>query len=475
MAGWLKQSTAVDIALGPFVDATDGVTAETALTISQADVRLKKNAAAWAQKNDANAATHEENGWYEVALNATDTDTIGILIVAVNESGALPVWREFRVLAANVYDSLVSGSDLLQVDTREVGGTTQTAGDIMADTNDIQSRLPAALVGGRIDASVGAMANNVLTAAAINADAITAAKIADGAIDAGAIADGAITAAKIATNAIDDDALSADAVTAIQSGLATAAALDTVDNFLDTEITDIQARLPAALVGGRMDSSVGAMAANVMTAAAAAADLTTELQSGLATAAALDTVDNLIDTEVAAIKAVTDQLATAMELDGAVYRFTTNALEQAPGAGSAPTAAQVADAVWDEALAGHAVAGSAGQALSAAGGAADPLLNAVPGAYAAGTAGYALGTLPQGVGAVRYTYTVYNGVVGGPLIGAGVTVWVTSDEDGDTVVAGPLITNDLSQVTFFLDVGTYYFWRQRSGWTFTNPDTEVVS
>lgn len=60
---------------------------------------------------------------------------------------------------------------------------------------------------------------------------------------------------------------------------------------------------------------------------------------------------------------------------------------------AAPTAAANADAVWDEALAGHAGAGSAGAALSAAGGAADPLLNDVPGSYGTGTGGYALGRL----------------------------------------------------------------------------------
>lgn len=124
----LKQSTAVDIALGPFVDSTDGVTAETALTISQADVRLKKNGGSWAQKNDTTSATHEENGWYEVPLNSTDTNTLGILCVAVNESGALPVWEKFMVVPANVYDSLISGVEWLEVvGTRPVwsisGGT----------------------------------------------------------------------------------------------------------------------------------------------------------------------------------------------------------------------------------------------------------------------------------------------------------------------------------------------------------------
>lgn len=111
----LKQSTAVDIALGPFVDSTDGFTAETALTISQADVRLKKNGGAWAQKNQSSSATHEENGWYEVSLDATDTNTLGILMVAVHEAGALPVFKEFCVVPANVYEALVSGTEFLEV------------------------------------------------------------------------------------------------------------------------------------------------------------------------------------------------------------------------------------------------------------------------------------------------------------------------------------------------------------------------
>lgn len=88
------------------------------------------------------------------------------------------------------------------------GTTVKTATDVETDTADIQSRLPAALVSGRIDASVGAMAANTLTAAAI------------------------------ATDAIDADALAADAVTEIQSGLATAAALATVDGVVDAILAD---------------------------------------------------------------------------------------------------------------------------------------------------------------------------------------------------------------------------------------------
>lgn len=139
---------------------------------------------------------------------------------------------------------------------------------------------------------------------------------------------------------------------------------------IQSDTNDLQSRTPAALVGGRMDVSVGAMAANVMTAAAAAADLTTELQSGLATASALATVAGYIDTEVAAILAIAQKLDTALELDGAVYRFTLNALELAPSGGA--SAADIADAVWDEATAGHQTAGTTGKALTSASSAGDP-------------------------------------------------------------------------------------------------------
>lgn len=127
---FLKQSTAVDIALGPFLDETDARTPETALTIAQADVRLKKNGGAWAQKNQASSATHEENGWYEISLDATDTNTLGILVVAVNEAGALPVWERYNVVPANVYESLINGTEWLEATTLRndvtISGTTIT-------------------------------------------------------------------------------------------------------------------------------------------------------------------------------------------------------------------------------------------------------------------------------------------------------------------------------------------------------------
>lgn len=95
----LKANTTVSVIIGPFLDSTDGITAETSLTISQADVRLSKNGGTWAQKNNTSACSHMESGYYLCPLNTTDTNTMGNLSISVFETGALPVIQQFNVLS----------------------------------------------------------------------------------------------------------------------------------------------------------------------------------------------------------------------------------------------------------------------------------------------------------------------------------------------------------------------------------------
>lgn len=61
--------------------------------------------------------------------------------------------------------------------------------------------------------------------------------------------------------------------------------------------------------------------------------------------------------------------------------------------GSALTEAGIADAVWEELIAGHSgTSGSTAEALASASSAGDPWNTALPGAYASGKAGYIIGT-----------------------------------------------------------------------------------
>jgi hypothetical protein len=110
----------------------------------------------------------------------TNTDLLSIPAIAD------AVWDEATAghVSAGTFGLLLA--DIL-VDT---GTTLQAELDgIQADTEDIQSRLPAALVSGRIDASVGAMAANVITASALASDAVTE-------IAAGSIASADVTILK---------------------------------------------------------------------------------------------------------------------------------------------------------------------------------------------------------------------------------------------------------------------------------------
>lgn len=102
---------------------------------------------------------------------------------------------------------------------------------------------------------------NVITATSIASNAIAAAKIASGAITSAKFASGAITATAIAADAIGASELAADAVTEIQSGLATAAALATVDGNVDSILADTNELQGDWANGGRLDLLIDAVKA----------------------------------------------------------------------------------------------------------------------------------------------------------------------------------------------------------------------
>ena len=126
----LKQSTSTTLKMGPFVDSTDGNTPETGLTIGDSDVRLSKNGGPYAQRNYSGANAHDEGGEYYINLDTTDTNSLGILKIRIHVSGALYVAQMCHVVPANVYDSLILGSDYLQADALQLGGSTQSATDL---------------------------------------------------------------------------------------------------------------------------------------------------------------------------------------------------------------------------------------------------------------------------------------------------------------------------------------------------------
>lgn len=108
--------------------------------------------------------------------------------------------------------------------------------------------------------------------------------------------------------------------------------------------------------------------------------------------------DGAIDAATFAAGAITATVIADGAIDAATFAagaitatvIATGAIDA--DALAADAIAEIADGVWDEALAGHLSAGSTGEALNAAGAAGDPWITALPGAYGAGSAGFILGT-----------------------------------------------------------------------------------
>jgi hypothetical protein len=135
------------------------------------------------------------------------------------------------------------------------------------------------------DVNVATFTANALTAAAINADAITAAKIA------------------------------ADVTTEIQTGLATAAALSTLDGKVDTIdnlVDDLESRLgtPSNLGSG------ATIAANLVDIEGQTDDIGVAGAglTALATQASVDAIDDLLDTEIGALTTAVADIPTNAEL-----------------------------------------------------------------------------------------------------------------------------------------------------------------
>jgi hypothetical protein len=179
------------------------------------DSEVSKDGGAFADCTNEATEIATNSGMYYLDLTSTEmnADTVAVIVKSGNgKTTSLVMYPE-------------EAGDI-RVNVTAYGGTAGTFSGGRPEVNTTH-------------AAGTAWGSGAITAAAIATGAIDADAIADNAIDSGAIADGAITAAKIATGAIDADAIAADAVTEIQSGLATAANLATVAGYLDTEVAAI--------------------------------------------------------------------------------------------------------------------------------------------------------------------------------------------------------------------------------------------
>jgi hypothetical protein len=141
---YLKTNTAVKLCVGPFLDKTDGVTPEVSLTVANSKITLiaetddnnlptiiLDNVAGNDGTNTLAHITNDDAGYYSLLITAANVNRLGRMKLAiVDAANHCPVFHEIEVLPANIYDSLVLGTDYLNANAYELGGTTQTGRDI---------------------------------------------------------------------------------------------------------------------------------------------------------------------------------------------------------------------------------------------------------------------------------------------------------------------------------------------------------
>lgn len=279
-----KKNAAYVFGIGLPSQASAG-TFQTNPTLAAGDFKVSKDGGAFANLTNLPTVNPSGGKRVEFSLTATEMNADNVSVLCSDAAGSewFDVVVGIQTTARQIDDlaypatsgrsMVVDTAGLVDANTVKVGptgsGTVQTAGDIIAGTNDLQSRVPAALVSGRMDTIVGAMAANVMTAAA---------------------ADPGLT-------------------TELQTGLATAAALTTVEGKIDI-----------------IDSVVDAIL----------------VDTGTDIPALLTTIAGYLDTEIQAILADTNELQTDWANGGRL-----DLLLDAAASGTAPTADQNADALLD--------------------------------------------------------------------------------------------------------------------------------
>lgn len=346
---WLRQSTEITLRVGPYVDATDGVTAETGL--AGAATEISKAGGAYA--TGPTLGTHDAEGWYPVTLTTSHTDTLGELRIKGQDSAThAPVWERWQVVPAAVYDAMIAGNVTLGVNVSQVGGVT--ADHDSAGHLDV--RLAPGIAHGSSDTTIAFGSSDttipvVLTAGSGGATGVVSITGSSGATG--------VSIASIGGNAVQ------------YFGTVAGASVSWSGNMSVGNLT-----ASGTISRGGTDLST-------LTAAQANAEADTALSDAGVTSTRMGYVDNLQNGNVALESTAQSILTDTAEIGTAGAGLTAlpwNAAwdaevqsEVADGLAAFWTSpATLVDLVWDEPTSGHATAGTTGKALTDAGSAGDP-------------------------------------------------------------------------------------------------------
>ena len=135
---YLKQNTATIVTIGPFIDIL-GLALEDAIA-EGADEKITfivdgnaggaptvvLDMVATNASADNDVTDLGTSGYYGLELTAANTNYVGRAVLSISNAAVhLPVFHEFMILPANVFDALI-GVDALYVDVQEINSAEVT-------------------------------------------------------------------------------------------------------------------------------------------------------------------------------------------------------------------------------------------------------------------------------------------------------------------------------------------------------------
>jgi hypothetical protein len=376
------------IAIGPVVQISDGAVQSSGVTVRVKPIGVTEADGGGTTGYSTDGVvlytpTQAETNYTSFVLIAKKTGCIPASVTVVTSarsvsgevqvggyaSGQVPLQPTTAGRTLDVTATGAAGIDLANVEnqgsTLNLTGTTiKTATDVETDTQDIQSRLPSGLVGGRIAANAEVVGDKTgYKLASDGLSLVTAWAVAiTGNITGDLVGDVTGEVAELGPNALSANSLTDEISLAVWNALTTATYVD--QSFGDRVLISANNTRQVAVNGN-------GHVAGVLHDAEPNSIPEDAFVSGAISARVIAT--DAIDADALADGAITSGVFAADSI-------TATALATSAGE-------EIADKVWDEAIAAHLASGSTGEALNNAGGSGNPWITDLATGYTGTQAG----------------------------------------------------------------------------------------
>src|SRR5690349_16459844 len=109
MGRFLEQNAASRVVVGPMVDISGNLL--TSLAFANTQIVIVKEGSVSAARHDTTSATSVGPGLYRITLDATDTDTLGTIVVYVSASAALQYALQAEVWQSTTFKLFYGSAD----------------------------------------------------------------------------------------------------------------------------------------------------------------------------------------------------------------------------------------------------------------------------------------------------------------------------------------------------------------------------